>query len=57
MKQVTNVSIEILVGVEASGSCYECIIDGLESRGDCCEAICVLLQRNINGFGSFRRLL
>ena len=47
---------EILMGLEASGSYCESIIDGLESRGGCCEAICTLLQRNVYGFGSFRRL-
>ena len=34
---------EILMVLEASGSCCESIIDGSESRGGCCEAICALL--------------
>ena len=48
---------ELLMVLEASGGCYESIIDGLESPGGCCEAICTLLHLNIYGFGSFRRLL
>ena len=40
----------------ASSGCCESIIDGLESRGGCREAIYTLLQWHINGFGSFRRL-
>ena len=48
---------ELFNCLEAAGRCCESIIDGSESLGGCCEAICTLLQRNINGFGSFRRLL
>ena len=48
---------EILMCLEASGGCCESIIDGLESPRSCCEAICILLQINIHGFGSLRRLL
>ena len=48
---------EILMVLEASGGCCESIIDGLESPEGCCEAIYKLLQINIDGFGSFRRLL
>ena len=48
---------EILMFLEASGSCCESIIDGLESPGGCCEAICTLLQGNIDGLLSFKRLL
>ena len=47
---------EILMILETSGGCCESIIDGLEFRGGCCEANCIRLQRNFNGFGSFRRL-
>ena len=48
---------EILMVLEASGGSCESIIDGLESPGGCCEAVRALLQRNIYGFGRFRRLL
>ena len=41
---------EILMVLEASGSCCECIIDGLKSPGGCREAIYTLLQINIYGF-------
>ena len=43
--------------LETAGGCCESIIDGLESLGGCCEAIYILLQINIYGFESFRRLL
>ena len=42
--------------LEASGGCCESIIDGLESPEGCREAICVLLQLNIVGFGISRKL-
>ena len=48
---------QILMVLETSGGCCELIIDDLEFRGGCCEAIYTLLQRNINGFVSFRRVL
>ena len=48
---------EIFMVLEASGGCCESIIDGLESPGSCREASYTLLTININGFGSFRRLL
>ena len=48
---------EILMVLEASGGCCESIVDGLESPGGCCEVICTVLHLDINGFGSFRRLL
>ena len=56
MKPFTNVYNEILMVLEASGSCCESISDGLESVGNCYEAIYTLLQWNIHGFGSFMRL-
>ena len=40
--------IDGLDSQKASGGCCESIIDGLESPGGCREAICILLQRNIN---------
>ena len=57
MKPFAYFDIEICVVLETLGGCCESIIDGLESPGVCCEAICILLQRSIDGFGSFRRLL
>ena len=57
VKQFTHFYNEILMVLEASGGCCESMIDGLESPGGCCEAIYTLLQRNINGFGSFMRIL
>ena len=57
VKPFTHFFYEIFIVFEASGGCCESIIDGLESRGSCCEPICILLQININGFGSFRKLL
>ena len=48
---------EILMVLDASGGCCESIIDSLESRGGCCETFCILLQRSILSFGSFRRPL
>ena len=56
VKPFTHFYNEICMVLEASGGCCESIIDGLESRGSCCEANCKLLQININGFGSFRKL-
>ena len=47
---------EILMVLEASGSCCESIIDGLECPRGCCEAICALLQWNIDGFGISRKV-
>ena len=43
--------------VEASGGCYESIINGLESPGGCCEAICTLLTIHIESFTNYGRLL
>ena len=54
VKPFANFYNEICMVLEASGCCCESIFD--ESRGGCCEAICKLLQRNIHGFRSFRRL-
>jgi hypothetical protein len=36
--------------LEASGRCCESIIDGWKSRGGCREAICALVEFNIDGF-------
>ena len=44
VKPFAHFYIEILMVLEASGRCCESIIDGLESRGGCCAAICTLLQ-------------
>ena len=57
VKPFTHFYFEILMVLEAAGRCCESIIVGLESPGSCCEAIYALLQLNIYGFGSFRRLL
>ena len=57
VKQFTHFYNEIFMVLEASGRCCESIIDGLESRGGCYETIYILLQRNIHGLGSFRKLL
>ena len=57
VKPFTYVYFEICMVLEASGGCCESIIYGLESRGGCSEAIYKLLNRNINGFGSFQTLL
>ena len=48
---------EILIVLDASGGRCDSIINGLESPEGCCEAICELSSRNIDGFGSFRRRL
>ena len=57
VKQFDYFYNEILMVLESPGSCREAMIDGLDSPGCCCETICVLFQRNINGFGISRRLL
>ena len=57
VKPCTHFCNEIFIVLEASGSCCESIIDCLDSREDCCEAMYTLLHWNINGFGSFRKLL
>ena len=44
VKTFTHVYNEIFVFLEASGSCCESIIDGLESPRGCCEAIYALLH-------------
>ena len=54
MKQFANLYMEILMVLEASWGCCQSIIDGLESRGACCEAICVFLNINIYGFQMFQ---
>ena len=41
VKPFARFSNEIFMVVEASGGCCESIIDGLESRGGCREAICI----------------
>ena len=35
---------EIAMVLESPGSCREAMIDGLDSPGCCCEAICTLFQ-------------
>ena len=50
MKPFAHFENEIFMVLEASRGCCESIIDGLESRGRCCEAICARLLGNINGF-------
>ena len=57
VKQFAHFYNEILMVLESPGSCREAMIDGLDSPGGWCEAICALLQGNINGFGISRRLL
>ena len=44
VKPLTHLYNEICMVLEASGSCCESIIDGLESRGGCREAIYTLLH-------------
>ena len=56
VKPFTHFHNEICMVLEASGDWCESIIDGLESRGGCCETMCKLLQEHINGFGRLRRL-
>ena len=41
VKQFAHSYIEILLVLESPGSCREAMIDGLDSPGCCCEAICV----------------
>ena len=57
VKQFPHVYNEILLVVEASGSCCESFIGGSGSRGSCCESISTLLQINIYGSGNFRKLM
>ena len=40
VKPFTHFYNEMSMVLEASGGCCECIIDGSESPGSCCEAIC-----------------
>ena len=42
VKQSANFYNEILIVLESPGSCREVMIDGLDSPGCCCEAICTL---------------
>ena len=57
MKPFAHFSNEISMVLQSPGSCREAMIDGLDSPGNCCEAICAIFKRNIDGFGSFRKLL
>ena len=57
VKQFMHFYNEIFMVLEAAGRCCDSIIDGLESPGRCREATYTHLQRNINGLGSFKRLL
>ena len=50
VKPFTYFSLEILIVLEASGGCCESIIDGVDSREGCREAIYTLLQINIDVF-------
>ena len=43
-KQFANFYNEILMVSESPGSCREAMIDGLDSQGCCCEAICELFK-------------
>ena len=42
VKQFEHFYIEILMVLESPGSCLEAMIDGLDSRGGCCEAVYAL---------------
>ena len=44
VKPFAYFSNEISMVLESPGSCREAMIDGLYSRGCCCEAICTLFQ-------------
>ena len=50
-------SFDASFGVSRARAPEESAAHGLESRGGCCKTIYTLLKQNINGFGSFRRLL
>ena len=44
VKQFINFYTEIIVVLESPGSCREAMIDGLDSQGCCCAAICTLFS-------------
>ena len=44
VKQFKQCYNGILMVLESPGSCREAMIDGLDSQGCCCDAICILFQ-------------